>query len=120
MSKPLHWYIQKPQAHNCPYRTNGAVFQEFEPTIAEQGGEWVKVVEAKAYDAVVQERDELEANLAEYRGVDKTDHRHQPCVNRIEQLERALERVMKEVEMNTDRDFFEHCKVKVEKLERGE
>ena len=43
-SKPRHWFIQKPTAHNCPYRTNGAVFQEFEPTITDHpGGEWIKV-----------------------------------------------------------------------------
>ncbi len=42
--KPRHWYIQKPTAHNCPYKTNGAVFQEFQPTIVDnQGGEWIKV-----------------------------------------------------------------------------
>jgi hypothetical protein len=39
-----HWYIQKPTAHNCPYRTNGAVFQEFQPTVVDNpGGEWIKV-----------------------------------------------------------------------------
>lgn len=36
------------------------------------------------------EIEHLEAQLAEYRGVDKTDHRLQPCVNKIERLERAL------------------------------
>lgn len=57
--KPLYWFIQKPIAHNCPYRTNGAVFQTFEPTIVDnQFGEWIKVYDAKAYDAVVKERDE--------------------------------------------------------------
>lgn len=42
--KPRHWFIQKPTAHNCPYRTNSAVFQEFQPTIVDNpGGEWIKV-----------------------------------------------------------------------------
>lgn len=41
--RPRVWWIQKPTAHNCPLRSVGAVFQEFKPTVAEQGCEWVGV-----------------------------------------------------------------------------
>lgn len=45
--KPREWWIQKPSAHNVPYRTNGAVFQTFRPTIIDQlNGEWIKVISA--------------------------------------------------------------------------
>lgn len=38
-----HWYIQKPISHNVPLRENGAVFQQFAPTVVQSNCEWVKV-----------------------------------------------------------------------------
>lgn len=56
---PRHWFIQKPIAHNCPLRSVGAVFQTYMPTVSEQNCEWVKVVDAEAYDALAKENDRL-------------------------------------------------------------
>lgn len=33
-----------------------------------------------------------------------------------DRLEMALNRVLREVEKNTDRDFYDHCKAKVDRL----
>jgi len=59
--EPRHWYIQKPKAHNCPLRTCGAVFQDFMPTIAEQNCEWIKVIDASAYDQLKAELEQMKA-----------------------------------------------------------
>lgn len=45
-AKPRHWFIQKPVSNNVPNTTNGAVFQEFMPTVSERNCEWIKVYSA--------------------------------------------------------------------------
>ena len=44
MENIRHWYLQKPKEHNRPHNDNVAVFQEFKPTIAFDGFEWIKVI----------------------------------------------------------------------------
>ena len=76
--KIRHWYIQKPEAHNCPLRENGAVFTEYQPTISERGCEWIRVYSADdvektigmgltRYAEVVKERDALRIELNKYK-----------------------------------------------------
>lgn len=65
---PREWFIQKPIAHNCPLKINGAVFQTFMPTVSEQNCEWVRVVE---YSAL--ERLERELNEARSAGQELVD-----------------------------------------------
>jgi hypothetical protein len=48
-----HWWIQKPISNNVPLLNRGAVFEEFRPTIQEQGCEWIKVFSADDFHAHV-------------------------------------------------------------------
>lgn len=58
-TKILHWFIQKPEANNCPIGQSkpldhqGAVFQEHPPTVALKGCEWIKVVPASAVETLL-------------------------------------------------------------------
>jgi hypothetical protein len=82
MNNLRHWWIQKPVDSNRPLETRGAVFEEFAPTVREQGCEWIKVFSAGDFH--------LKANMGITRWSEVSIENHS-LKARIAQLEEMLE-----------------------------
>jgi hypothetical protein len=69
MKNIRHWWIQKPLVGNMPLFKNGAVFEDFKPTIHEQNCEWIKVISLDDFHK------EVNINITRWIEVSKELHR---------------------------------------------
>lgn len=110
MSDVRHWFIQKPIAHNVPLESNGAVFQEFMPTVSEHKCEWIKVYSA----------DDIQKTigmgwLARYSEVIGANHKLEQKIATLESEARLHDTIVTSLQRG-QKALVEHLEKRIEKL----